>query len=31
MFEHEYGDFLSNFGKGHSPDATQIAAGLGAQ
>jgi len=31
VFEREYGGFLSTFGEGHSPDATQIAAGLGAQ
>lgn len=29
VFEREYGGFLSTFGEGHAPDATQIAAGLG--
>jgi 2-methylcitrate dehydratase PrpD len=29
VYEREYGGFLSTFGEGHAPDATQIAAGLG--
>ncbi|MFL9876384.1 MmgE/PrpD family protein [Paraburkholderia megapolitana] len=29
VFEREYGGFLSTFGEGHAPDATQIAANLG--
>jgi len=29
VFEREYGGFLSTFGEGHDPDATQIAHGLG--
>ena len=29
VFEREYGGFLSTFGEGHNPDATQIAHGLG--
>ncbi|MDQ2733422.1 MAG: MmgE/PrpD family protein [Pseudomonadota bacterium] len=29
VFEREYGGFLSTFGEGHSPDASQIADGLG--
>jgi 2-methylcitrate dehydratase PrpD len=29
VFEREYGGFLSTFGEGHDPDATQIAGGLG--
>src|ERR1700716_297167 len=29
VFEREYGGFLSTFGEGHSPDATQIASELG--
>jgi 2-methylcitrate dehydratase PrpD len=29
VFEREYGGFLSTFGEGHAPDASQIAAGLG--
>lgn len=31
VFEREYGGFLSTFGEGHEPDATQIAKGLGAE
>jgi 2-methylcitrate dehydratase PrpD len=31
VFEREYGGFLSTFGEGHSPDASQIAAELGAR
>lgn len=31
VFEREYGGFLSTFGEGHEPDATQITAGLGSQ
>ena len=29
VFERDYGGFLSTFGEGHAPDATQIAHGLG--
>src|ERR1700704_6413704 len=29
VFEREYGGFLSTFGEGHSPDATQVASELG--
>ncbi len=29
VFERDYGGFLSTFGEGHSPDATEIAAALG--
>lgn len=29
VFEREYGGFLSTFGEGHSPDATQVADALG--
>lgn len=29
VFEREYGGFLSTFGEGHDPDATQVSAGLG--
>jgi 2-methylcitrate dehydratase PrpD len=29
VFEREYGGFLSTFGEGHDPDASQITAGLG--
>ena len=29
VFEREYGGFLSMFGEGHDPDASQIASGLG--
>ena len=29
VFEREYGGFLSTFGEGHAPDATQITNGLG--
>jgi 2-methylcitrate dehydratase PrpD len=29
VFERDYGGFLSTFGEGHNPDATQIARGLG--
>ncbi len=29
VFEREYGGFLSTYGEGHSPDASQITAGLG--
>ena len=29
VFEREYGGFLSTFGEGHAPDASQIADGLG--
>jgi 2-methylcitrate dehydratase PrpD len=29
VFERDYGGFLSTFGEGHAPDATQIADGLG--
>ena len=29
VFEREYGGYLSTFGEGHSPDASQIAAALG--
>ncbi|MEN0105570.1 MAG: MmgE/PrpD family protein [Pseudomonas sp.] len=29
VYEREYGGFLSTFGEGHAPDATQIAQGLG--
>ncbi|GAA4327608.1 MmgE/PrpD family protein [Pigmentiphaga soli] len=31
VFEREYGGFLSTFGEGHDPDASQICAGLGSQ
>jgi aconitate decarboxylase len=31
VFEREYGGFLSTFGEGHDPDATQIADALGAR
>jgi 2-methylcitrate dehydratase PrpD len=29
VFERDYGGFLSTFGEGHAPDATQVAQGLG--
>jgi len=31
VFEREYGGFLSTFGEGHDPDASQISANLGAK
>ncbi|WP_179402708.1 MmgE/PrpD family protein [Burkholderia guangdongensis] len=31
VFEREYGGFLSTFGEGHAPDASQIAADVGAR
>jgi 2-methylcitrate dehydratase PrpD len=31
VFEREYGGFLSTFGEGHSPDASQVADALGAR